>query len=181
MVINITCIYRFFICVILVLVFASIDSVCAQPTSQTSKSRFWLSGGLGLSTLSSVAGSANASVQFKRILFTLRTTANSASVFGDEFFDVGLLVGLSSQGRGGHASVAIGFARVTGSRSSGLDLFGTGDGREDINPTFGLPIEVQLFGNIGRIFGLGLYAYANVNPEQNFGGITVNLRFGKLR
>ncbi|MBU4444988.1 hypothetical protein KJ656_07910 [bacterium] len=176
-----TCIYRFFTCLILVLVFAGINSVCAQPTSQTSKSRFWLSGGLGLSTLGSIAGSANASIQFKRILFTLRTTANSASLFGDEFFDVGLLVGLASQGRGGHASVSVGFARVTGSRSDGLDLFGTGAGREDIDPTFGLPIEVQLFGNIGRILGLGLYAYANVNTEQIFGGITVNLRFGKLR
>jgi len=102
-------------------------------------------------------------------------------MFEDEFFDVGLLVGLAGQSRKGHASIAIGLARVTGSRSEGLDLFGTGTGREDIVPTLGLPIELQLFGNIVRNLGLGLYAYANLNAEQVFGGITVNLRLGKLR
>lgn len=93
-------------------------------------------------TLGSIAGSANASIQFKRALFSLRGTVNSESLFDDHFSDIGLLVGLATHGRKGHASAAIGVAMVTGSRNEGLDLFGPDTGREKIDPTFGLPIEV---------------------------------------
>ncbi len=65
---------------------------------------------------------------------------------------------------------------MTGSRGKGLF-----NGREDVDPTFGLPIAVQLFGNISRIVGLGLYVYVNLNEEQDFGGVTLYLRLGKLR
>ncbi len=90
---------RLFSYVILFLVFAGLNSVYAQPKSPTNDSRYWFSGGLGMCTLGSIAGSDNASVQFKTDLFSLRGTANSESLFGDEFYDVGLLVGLASQGR----------------------------------------------------------------------------------
>lgn len=156
----------------------------AQSTAPMNHSRYWISGGLGISSLGSLAGSVNGCVQYNRALFIAHATANSQGTFDDEFFDIGLLMGVASKSRKGHVSVAVGVSLVTGSRSEGLyiNFFGNEEkGRQDITPTFGIPLEVQLYRNLGRFLGLGFDIYANINSEQAFSGITLNLWIGKLR
>ena len=78
-------------------------------------------------------------------------------------------------------SFSIGIARVTGNRYQGSGGFLSGGKRVDIIPTIGFVSESQLFLKIGSSFGLGLNLYFNLNKEESFGGIAINIVFGALR
>jgi hypothetical protein len=174
-------IYRHATYLMVVVCFAGANSFGAQQSLHENNSRYWFGGGLGISSLGDIAGSADACIQSKAILFSLRLTANSAGLFRDEFFDIGLLIGPVTRSRNGHASIGIGISQVTGSRCEGLNIFSTRSARKDITPTIGLPIEAQLFRNMTDNLAIGFYVYGNVNAEENFGGVTLSLQFGKLR
>lgn len=161
------------------------ESTFTQELSDSSTTTVWLNGGLGFSSLGSLAGSAAFSIKFNRLMLSVRTTANSECVElfcgGDEFYDYGILVGFASATQKSHLSISAGIARVTGSRFEGdPGLFGSGK-RTNINPTVGLPVELQYFAKLSRIFGLGIYFFANVNREKSFGGLTIGLQLGKLK
>lgn len=163
------------------LLIVSLDFLHAQTPQTVTEPKYWLCAGLGGCTLGDLAGSAAISLRFDRTIFSMRTTANSAGLFGDEYYDVGLLVGYAAQMGRGHCSIAIGIARVTGSYGHGLNLFSTSASREKIAAQAGLPLELQLYPYISRVFGLGLYGYADLNAVQSFAGITLSLRVGRLR
>lgn len=177
-------VYHFLMYIASFLTLAYSQTTYGQTPSDPSKTVFWLNGGLGLSSLGSLAGVASFSVQVSQVLVSLRTTANSECVGlacgGDEFFDLGVLIGIASIGKKTHISVAAGFARVTGSRYIGQPgFFGKGK-RIDIDSTIGFPVEVQLFKKHSGVSRLGLYVFSNINSERSFGGIALCLQFGKL-
>ena len=163
-------------CVGVVLLVARADTAYAQPSSEPAEVMFWLNAGLGRSSVGWLAGNAGGSIQYGSGLVSLRITANVESFDyrgSDKLYDLGLLFGLASRGTKGHASIAAGTARVTGSRYD--------HGKRGFDPVIGLPVEVQFFRHFGSFFGLGVNAFANVNAEQSFAGISLNLRLGKLR
>ena len=164
------------------------SSVFAQIETKPNDNLYWINGGLGRSSLGSLGGSAGISIQLKKMMFSLRATGNSEKggwfEGGDEFSDVGLLIGIATQRPKNHASFSVGLARVTGSRyieteTKGFSLFS--GKRVDISPTIGFPIESQLFLKLSSWFGMGLNIYFNINEKRTFGGITLNLMLGKLR
>ena len=140
---------------------------------------YWIHAGLGRSSLGSLGASAGLGIQLNNLILSLRGTTNAEEFIeifseGDEFFAVGLLVGIGARKQKVHASFSMGIARVTGSR------YISGE-RVDIDPTVGLPIEVQLFHKAYRSSAIGLNFYWNINREESFGGLTVGFMFGKLR
>ncbi len=155
-----------------------------QPTG------VWVNGGLGLSSLGSVGLSANLSVQYGEILFSMRTTRNieSLDVFTRNIVlnDSGLLIGFATEKSELHSSVAIGVALVTGYQFEPLNpfplVFGNG-GEEghDITSKIGIPIEAQFFLRPSSFLGFGVYMYADINTVESFAGITLSLQLGKLR
>ena len=76
------------------------------------------------------------------------------------------------------SSFGAGVSLVSGSISKGLFAE---EEPEEIGPTIGLPLEAQLFWRSFRFIGIGLYGYANINPEESFAGATLNIQIGKLR
>jgi hypothetical protein len=166
------------VCALLVLF---LDGLHAQSSQTDTTPAWWLSAGLGGCTLGDLAGSAAMSLRFDRVIISMRTTANSAGLFDDEYYDLGLLVGYAAQMGRGHWSIAVGIASVTGTYGHGLNLFSSNESREKVPAHIGLPLEVQLFPYVSRFWGVGLYGYADVNAEQSFAGITLSLRLGKLR
>jgi hypothetical protein len=46
--------------------------------------------------------------------------------------------------------------------------------------TFGLPLEIQFDINKARPFGLSLSAFSNINAENSFAGLSLNLLLGRL-
>jgi len=173
------------VCASFVLLLAKAAPADAQLPAEPNKVTYWLSGGLGHSSLGSLAGNASGNIQYGSGLISLHASAHAETVEifggGDELYDLGLLVGIASRGTRELASFAVGIARVTGSRYIGRPgLFSSGR-RVGTQPTIGLPIEAQLFHKLGRIAGLGACMYADINSEQTFGGITLNIQLGKLR
>ena len=165
-------------CIYVILLTAGTDYVNAQSTTEPEKITYWAHMGLGVTSIGSLAGSAGASIQYGNGLISLRTTSNSetAELFkdGDEFFDLGLLFGFATKNPKNQTSIAVGIARLTGSRYIGESGFFFGD-RVDIDPVIGLPIEAQFFLKINKFIGFGVYGYANFNSEQSFSGITLNI------
>ena len=177
---NHICLYIRLTCISLVIITARSDFVFAQgltDLSESSKDTYWLNAGLGFSTLGSLSGNLGGSFQHDNLLFSLRTTVHSESTFegGDEFFDLGFLVGFASRSTTHHASIAIGIARVTGSRYEGKSgLFSSGK-RVEIDAVIGIPIETQLFIKFNNA-GIGVNIFVNLNKVQTFGGLNFNFQ-----
>ena len=129
-----------------------------------------------------------------RLALTARGTATSGgrnpdgSLFWegshDGFYDVGLLAGYAVPlGGAWEAQASAGIARVWGSRSVQNTCgfmgcgFGNGVTSAAFDPVVGLPLEVGVYRLVAeRRLGIGLTAYANVNPEEVFGGALVSVR-----
>lgn len=164
----------------------------ASASAGESLTRFWIGAGVGLGELiegeddpndeggGALAGALYGSYQFGPNLLSART-AFSGELFGDNFADYGILYGRATTGRLGHASVSAGVAVVSGSYSDDrLILDPDGDEPERVL-TVGLPVEVQLMWRPLPFFGLGLYGFANLNPEASFVGATLSAQLGLMR
>ncbi len=177
--------YLFIILILITSLSLEFTSVFARTETKSNENLYWFNGGLGRSSLGSVGGSTGMSIQLKKMMFSMRATANSEGGGildgGDEFFDVGLLIGIATQRLKNNASFLVGIARVAGSRYIETSDSFFGGKRVDIVPTIGFPIESQLFFKLSGWFGMGLNIYLNLNREETFGGITLNLMLGKLR
>ncbi|MEM8557760.1 MAG: hypothetical protein AAGG50_08040 [Bacteroidota bacterium] len=135
--------------------------------------------GLGVLT-----GALFVSIERAPVVLTLRA-AGATEYYGDEAYDVGVLVGVGGGGPMRHLSVGVGLALVNVvSDDDGLSLFGSVSGRidgpADRTTTLGLPLEVQAFVQ-GRHVGLGLYGFVNLNREATFGGVTLAFVLGRWR
>ena len=135
--------------------------------------RLWGSVGLGLGKLQKqeelvyFVGQLSAHRQRGHEVLSLRGTV-ATDLGEDGWADAGLLIGWGTTGGPVHASAGVG-AAVT-----------LVDAPDEVT-TIGLPLEVQLSYGVSDIpVGVGIYAFANVNAEQNFGGITLSLHFGRL-
>ncbi len=92
-----------------------------------------------------------------------------------EFWDVSLLYGRSTASDYFHASISAGLGITGGDRA---DTF---DEQRTAATTIGAAFQVQLLLPLSSSFGIGIYSFANINPEAQFYGVTLNLQFGKLR
>jgi len=170
--------------VALIGVWSSPRAAHAQSAARGSQSTFWVGGGLGLGRLpgaddadrdESLAGSLNASYQFRRHLISARA-ASAGELFGDNFYDYGLLYGRAVSHETLYVSLATGIAYVDGQRSEGLF-----DDPEDVDATVGLPLEAQVYVRPLRFVGIGLYGFANLNQEESFVGATLSVQIGLLK
>lgn len=147
--------------------------------SSVQKKYYWVNLGAGSGSISknAFALSANATYQFGNNLLTLRA-AGTGELFGKSIGDYGLLYGLPLKQEQVFISIGVGLAFVEGSISHGLfSLIPP----EKIGPTIGIPLEVQLFWRPTRFLGMGLYGFANLNPEEPYVGVTLSFQLGKLR
>jgi len=163
----------------------------------------WVNLGVGASSFSSFGSSLgiNVSYQIKANLISFRYVYNAK--FKGEIFttyvprsekirDFGVLYGLSVKSKEGFASISVGLSIVNGlkrgkylysvSNCSGV-FFCLAETRyyEKLRfTTVGIPIEIQLF-LTGENVGIGIYGFANINPESSFVGALLSLQLGKLR
>jgi|YelNatPaOPRAMG01_1025707.scaffolds.fasta_scaffold00561_5 hypothetical protein len=145
----------------------------------TNENYYWATVGIGLGAMgdkgTSFSLNANITYQFDKNMLSLRVV-DVGKVFGKNLTDFGLLYGYSLNSTSFFSSIGAGFAIVSEIKDNGLF-----NKSENIGPTIGLPIEAQLFWRPITAFGLGLYFFADVNPENFFVGTTLSLQFGKLR
>ena len=153
----------------------------AQAQS-TSRSAYGINGGLGIAhspnnpLLVSLAGSLERRVG--PAFLSLRGTT-SAMVLGDGLTDVGLLAGFAiGDGSAGRVALSAGPAltimdRVRPNRFLGM---GEEEGVKRVTESLpGLALGARLSlleTDLGRV---AIYGFANVNREENFGGVALNV------
>ena len=164
---------------------------CLGQDNFKSENKFgWVNIGLGASSFGISLG-INGSYQIKNNLISFRYIYNEdfCIIFCDsppnKIQDLGLLYGLSAKKSKGFASISIGISYVSynirGAKISGGGGFLSGGTYEELNfYVVGIPIEIQLF-STGENVGIGIYGFANINPESSFFGALLSLQLGKLR
>ena len=150
-----------------------IEPAYAQRASESPEVYFWGNAGLGFGSPGGYAGNIGGNIQYKGLLVSYRSASVTEGIFGDSITDQGILFGLAFENTVRHISVAAGFASVTVSEGGFL-------GETEETHVTGVPIEAQLFAKLGGVVGLGICIFTNLNPENSFGGINVNISLGKL-
>lgn len=141
-------------------------SAQAQVT-ETNQARnlWWVFGGGGLSTQGGSVG-FGLSHQFRPHILTARFVRNyDFDGGGTQAWDVGMLYGRSYKTQ--HAMI---------SGSAGLGYVGP----PAEFGTVGIPLESQIFWTPTRYFGIGVYAFGNLNTKESYGGALLGLQFGRL-
>jgi hypothetical protein len=167
-----------FVLAFMVLVPGTGEAALQDPSPITRRDTYWLGVGLGAGS-EDFAAQANASYQFGANLISLRI-ASTAGLFDTELTDYGILYGRATRGpRDRHIlAIAAGVALVDGCGGGGSGFLG---GCRDQSTVIGLPLEVQASYRPGKLLGIGLYGFANLNRRRSFGGVALGLQVGRLR
>ena len=164
---------------VLLAVVATVGEATMQdPVTITRRDTYWVGAGLGAGS-EDFAAHLNGSYQFGANLISLRI-ASTAGLFDIERTDYALLYGRATRGvRDRHLlSAAVGVALVDGCGIEGGGFLG---GCQDQSATIGLPFEFQASYRPGKLIGIGLYGFANLNRQRSFAGLTLGFQVGRLR
>ncbi len=159
----------------LVLVPSLGEATLQDRAPSTRRDTYWVGAGLGAGS-GDFAGHLNGSYQFGANLLSIRTAA-TAGIFDDEDVDMGLLYGRATRGAGDRhlLAAALGVALVRGCDGGGLG------GCSATYTVVGLPFEFQASYRPGKVLGIGLHGFANLNDRRSFAGATLGLQIGRLR
>lgn len=152
--------------------------VYAQNISHTSNGQFyWVNGGFGVnSSFEVTSAGASFSYQTGKHLISMRYVFNDESqIMGyassEKVWDIGVIYGRSAKASYGLASISGGIGLVGGNRRPHYETF----------LTIGIPVEGQLFLRPLSFLGIGIYGFANLNPEKSFVGALLCVQIGKLK
>jgi hypothetical protein len=174
-----------------------------SPSPATLPTTFWFSGGLGVGAAGAgphteagggVAGRLAFNVHHGRMVATVRAAMSTGGaseysalfidVIRDQAHDVGILAGYAFPvGQRWDILASAGVAGVWVSRAVPADcaygwcLFGDGR-REHLAPVVGIPLELGVLARISERIGVGATAFGNVNAEESFGGLSLNVSWG---
>lgn len=148
--------------------------ILAQNESQANQfPSIFVQAGPSVTTLGlGFSGGINAQVQGH--YFALKTNSTEFSQW-EETWDVSLIYGRHAHVRSLQFYAGTGFSVLGGTSYSSLIETSK---QESFGPVIGFPLEGSVFWNPIRVAGIGLSAFANVNTEQPFGGIGLNIRIG---
>jgi hypothetical protein len=152
------------------------EATAQDQSPVTRRDTYWVGAGLGAGS-EGFGGQANGSYQFGANLISLRV-ASTAGLFDDGFTDYGLLYGRATRGAGERhlLGIAAGVAVVDGCRGGGVF-----SDCQAVSAVVGLPLEFQAWFRPGKLIGIGLYGFANLNRVRTFGGLTFGFQVGRLR
>ena len=138
----------------------------------------WVTAGIGGGGAGGAgfAAAASADVLARHHLFSLRATGVAVE-FGNDFWDAGLLYGRVHRTKWGLLAASVGLAVVDGERCGG----GLGASCTQVPASVGLPLSASASWHVSSNLGVGLSAFGDVNHEQSFGGLVLNIQLGRLR
>lgn len=148
---------------------------------------YWFNVGLGASTSGISLGTGFSHQVGSSGHISVRLTYNAElSLFvspGKSVLDFGILSGRCVKMSNGFATISTGISFVDGvNRGELLSSDWFSSEYEKIHfSTIGIPFEGQLFWAASDEFGIGVYVFANINPEKSFYGALVCIRVGQLK
>lgn len=153
--------------------------------------KWWVNIGIGSGSPTSGSGSDNSSISSGIIystligkgLLSIRFVGNKEFSFFvsplESIWDIGVLYGAITRSRYVFASISGGVAFVGGVQRT--DILTSLDFQSEYESSsitsVGIPLESQFFWTPSRYFGIGVYAFANVNLEKSFYGCLFCLQF----
>ena len=159
----------------------------AKDSLQTKEKKlFWLDFGGGGGT-EGLSGGMHLAYQYDSHLFTFRWIGNGKIELFIEphetVEDMALLYGRTILGSNISTAISagIGYVRVVRRGKFLKGMFFISYYEEIRDHSIGLPVEVQVFWRTFPVFGLGVYAFINVNKENSFVGGMFCLRIGRLQ
>lgn len=148
---------------------------------------YWGNMGAGVSTFD-LAGGVNVSYLSGNHLFSTRFVYNQEHnpldpIPRKTIWDASALYGRSIKASYGIASISTGFGVVGGiRRGEFLGNRGARSQHEKITfLNYGIPFQSQVIWTPIRNMGLGIYGFANYNPEKSYAGILFSIQIGKLK
>lgn len=163
-------------------VFALIATLMLGVTSrpgaaqERARSGSWVEAGLGVGALPDAAGLAaelELAHQHRHDLFSLRGSLVT-DFFNDGLADLGFLYGRARSRAGRFIAASAGIALVDS------DISPPTGPRHPVY-TVGVPLVLAASLRAGGAAGLGIQAFADLNPEHSFGGAQVTVQLGLLR
>jgi hypothetical protein len=160
-----------------------------ETTYKTADSNYWVDLEIGSSSAGFAEG-LGISYQTNNRLISVRVISNSKygeSIGGgnttpESILDVGALYGLISKRPFGYVSISAGLGLVSGKIHGeylgNINWINTYEEKKVL--TFGIPLEAQFFLTPFRRVGVGVSAFADLNPKRTFGGMMLCLQIGKL-
>lgn len=155
---------------------------------------YWGNVGLGIS--SNTSGNYYFSISFQNdsylTTFSITEIDSITGIIGTprkekSYLIIGGMYGVSTQNDDWHASISAGpsllFRTITLNKFSkyGGFIFPEKIGEEKKRSiSLGINLESQLFWKIGKVVGIGLKLFANVNPFETIGGFSINIIIGSL-
>ncbi len=160
----------------------------AQKKTGTLEMLYWANGGLGWSAIGSEAFNTSVILQSENVIYTFQITGHSyrdSWLFSHnwkEFYDYSALIGIANRNDTYHTSISAGLAYLTGYRATSTGGFFKKKvtTKKYIIPTLGVEISSQLFWKVGKVFGIGLNVFADLNAEEVLSGATISVFLGKL-
>ena len=165
----------------------------AEPQSPV---RIWVFGGLGATDFGGLAAGAGANVGIGAWHVGGRYSANGGppseeeynflltSTMRDEMYEAGVIGGRTIRvSSAGQLLLSAGVGQVRVRRvvpCEDLCFFGTGS-YEEQPARIGLMLEALLVADVARVVGVALAGRVNLNGEQSFVAVTVDLALGLIR
>ena len=174
---------------VIVFLYTSINLLAQEKSVQT---KAWFSAGVGLGSFNSISGNFGTSLglnlNYLRSGRSYKVRYVSVKDFNIDLYgssrppesvwDIGALYGFERPRSKGSVIFSGGVSYVGGMKY----IPGDYDNYERNNiSTIGLPLEAQFIWSFSSGLGLSTTLFGNINSEKSFGGVTLNLIFGKLR
>ena len=157
------------------ILFVLVFGLASTTSAQSPQTLVWITGGLGVGS-AGAAGQIAGTVDYRGNLFTARASTVS-ELFGDDFWDVGLMYGRSLRGSRSYASLSVGGGIAGGTSSSGF----LGTTTAPKAHRFTVPLELRVAWRPLTFLGLGASGIASLNRGGSFGGLVLEVEVGKVR
>lgn len=179
---------RLLLVTLFIVVFSNSGVYAQFETVQTDSDVAWVNFGVGASSIG-ISGGISVSNDIGKSLVSIRgLTMEEVNILGpspqETAWELGVLYGRFAHASYGVASIAGGIGFVGGVHRS-RHVVSSGWLVTKYEPlvfrTIGLPVEGQLFWTPLSFLGIGLYGFANLNPERSFVGALLCFQFGDFR
>lgn len=144
-----------------------------SPLMSVEPTALWIHGGVGAGTTDDPPTVAlGATYQVGMQVISVRSAGGG--YLKDGVWDFGALYGIGTTGERVRVTGEIGAAVVSGKRC-------TADECVSFPSVGGIPIAVQLRVAPAPFIAVGTYAFANINSEDSFAGVTLSVAIGDVR
>jgi len=185
---------------LLLLLLLGIVGLPKNSQAQENRSNYWFEGGVGITIAGAgpetdsgggIAARLAAHYQIQRVVISmpLMATIGGESDFSpylrDSFNSISLLGGYAvDKSKDMDVVFSGGISRIWGSRvvrvrDEECFVFCFDGKGESFDLVWGVPLELGFYTKGGRMIGVAFTIHANINPEEFFGGLTLNLMLGK--